>query len=499
MSLIGVDIGSSVTKAVAFRADGTVLAAAAEPAPGSHPQPGWWEIDAGDVLAATWRVVAAVAADQAVRADPPLALAVSASGRESVPVSAEGRILAPMLRTADARAAARRAGADDGPPAAWIGSCGHLPDHMDPLNRLLWWLQERPDLATATAQWLGWHELVTRELTGRAMADHALAGKFFAYDLAAGDWSDELLAAWSIERAVLPAIARFGAPLGRLDPKRAAALGLPAGTVVAAGSLDTSCAALGTGAAVSGVVGLAVGSWESFVEPVDALPPADALVAGRLAVGPHPGVSGLGVFALSPNGTVAVDRIRELTGLSLADLDEGLAGAGDDPSPVLAVPHLSGATNPWPDGDRSSGALLGLSLATSRLDVARAMLEGIAFDLALTLRRLDDAGAPARLLRAGGGGARSAWWMQLKADLTGVPVEVVDQPEAGALGAAIGAGLAVGAYGSIEEAVARVVRPGRRFEPDAARAARYAERLERYRAAVTALIALEPLRDAGSS
>jgi sugar (pentulose or hexulose) kinase len=242
------------------------------------------------------------------------------------------------------------------------------------------------------------------------------------------------------------------------------------------------------------VVGLAVGSWESFVEPVDALPPAAALVAGRLAVGPHPGVSGLGVFALSPNGTVAVDRIRELTGLSLSDLDEGLAACGDDPSPVLAVPHLSGATNPWPDGDRSSGALLGLTLATSRLDVARAVLEGIAFDLALTLERLRAAGAPARLIRAGGGGTRSAWWMQLKADLTGVPVEVVDHPEAGALGAAIGAGLAVGTFASLEEAVAAMVRPGRRYEPDAARAARYGERRERYREAVAALIALEPLR-----
>jgi sugar (pentulose or hexulose) kinase len=84
--------------------------------------------------------------------------------------------------------------------------------------------------------------------------------------------------------------------------------------------------------------------------------------------------------------------------------------------------------------------------------------------------------------------------MQLKADLTGVPVEVVDQPEAGALGAAIGAGLAVGAFASIEEAVAQVVRPGRRFEPNPARAARYGERVERYREAVAALIALEPLQ-----
>jgi xylulokinase len=493
--LLGIDIGSSVTKAVAFATDGTVLAHAAEAVPGTHPQPGWWEIDAAAVLDATWRVIAAVASDPALVSDPPTALALSASGRESVPVAADGRILGPMLRTADARAAGLRAGPDAAtPPVRWIERCGHVPDHMDPLNRWLWWREEHPAVVAETAQWLGWHELVTRELTGRAVVDHALAGKFFAYDLARRDWSDELLAAWSVDRSTLPAIAPFGTPLGTLAPGRAAALGLPVGVVIGTGSLDTSCGALGGGAATSGVVGLAVGSWESFVEPVDAAPPAALLAAGRLAVGPHPGVSGLGVFALSPNGTVALDRIRDLTGLGLAELAAGLERCDDGPGPVLAIPHLSGATNPWPDGDRSQGALLGLSLATSPLDVARAVMEGIAFDLALTLEHLRAAGAPARLIRAGGGGARSAWWMQLKADLTGLEVEVVDHPEAGALGAAIGAGLADGTFAGLEPAVAAIVRPGRRYTPDPDRAARYGERLVRYRATVEALIDLQPTR-----
>jgi xylulokinase len=489
--LIGIDIGSSVTKAVAFAADGSVLAQAAEAAPGTHPRPGWWEIDAGAVLAATWRVLAAVAADPALTGDPPTALAVSASGRESVPVAADGRILGPMLRTADARAAVRRAGPSAAtPPEAWIERCGHVPDHMDPLNRWLWWREDQPTIVARTAQWLGWHELVTRELTGRAVVDHALAGKFFAYDLAGRDWSDDLLAAWSIERSTLPAIAAFGTPLGTLSTARAAALGLPTGIVVGTGSLDTSCGALGGGAATAGVVGLAVGSWESFVEPVAAAPPAPLLAAGRLAVGPHPGASGLGVFALSPNGTVALDHVRELTGLGLDELAAGLEAGDDGPGPVLAIPHLSGATNPWPDGERSQGALLGLSLATSPLDVARAVMEGIAFDLVLTLEHLRTAGAPGRLIRAGGGGTRSTWWMQLKADLSGLPVEVVDHPEAGALGAAIGAGLADGTFADVEQAVGAVVRPGRRYVPDPDRAARYDERIARYRAAVETLIEL---------
>src|SRR6202008_3149837 len=115
---------------------------------------------------------------------------------ESVPVAADGRILGPMLRTADARAAAVRAGPDAAtPPARWIEGCGHGPHQMAPLTRWLWWREEHPAVAAQTAQWLGWHELVTRELTGRAVVDPALAGKFFAYDLERRDWSDELLVA----------------------------------------------------------------------------------------------------------------------------------------------------------------------------------------------------------------------------------------------------------------------------------------------------------------
>ena len=84
--------------------------------------------------------------------------------------------------------------------------------------------------------------------------------------------------------------------------------------------------------------------------------------------------------------------------------------------------------------------------------------------------------------------------MQLKADLTGLEVEVVDHPEAGALGAAIGAGLADGTFAGLEPAVAAIVRPGRRYTPDPDRAARYGERLVRYRATVEALIDLQPTR-----
>jgi xylulokinase len=155
---------------------------------------------------------------------------------------------------------------------------------------------------------------------------------------------------------------------------------------------------------------------------------------------------------------------------------------------VIAVPHLSGATSPWRGGDRSEGSLVGMSLATTRVDVARAFLEGIALDLALTMERLRAAGAAIERVRVTGGGAQSPFWMQLKADLTGLPFEVVAEPEAGALGAAILAGVADGTYRSVEQAVDAIGVEVRRYDPDAGRAARYARRRAEYAELVEMLL-----------
>ena len=491
MSLLGIDVGSSTTKAVAFRADGTLLAQAREAIAAIHPQPGWWEVDANAVLAATARVVRQVASSEAVRHDPPSALAISASGREIVPISHAGEPLGPCLRTADVRAAALGAGpGGEMSPREWVEACGHVPDHRDPLNRVLWWREAHPEVAARTARFLGWHELIALRWCGRAVTDPGSAGKWFGFDLASERWSSRLLDEWEIDEGLLPEIEPWGSTAGVVAARVAAELALPAGIVLGVGGFDTSCAALGSGACTPGTVGLVAGSWESFVAPIEARPAAAAIIEGRLAVGPHPGGSGLAVFALSPNGTIAVDRIRELTGLSLEELERGLATSDPGPSPVLAIPHLSGATNPWSDGERSRGALLGMSLSTSKTDVTRALLEGIALDLALTLEQLRAGGMPTSIVRAAGGGSRSDWWMQLKSDLSGVPFEVFDQPEAGALGAAILAGLADGTFPSLERAVDFALHPARRFEPDRLRAERFAERRAAYRDAVESLIAL---------
>ncbi|MFL5799643.1 MAG: L-fuculokinase [Actinomycetota bacterium] len=496
MSLLGIDIGSSAVKAAAYRDTGSALARAEEPVPSRYPAPGQWETDPDEVWRATVRAVRRITSSARVRKDPPAAVSVSASGRESFPARADGSALGPCLRTADGRRpspdASELLGGDR---EEWVRACGHVPDHMDPTNRLLWWDQTAPRTLARARWFLGWHELVSLRMVGEPLIDPALASGFLAFDLASRDWAPDRVTTLGLDPRVLPRIVPWAAQVGRVRAPVARELGLPNGCRFVVGTFDGCCAAVGSAAVHEETAFLAVGSWESVVTPVARTRFRPAAKA-RLVVGPHPSVPGTGLWARSPNGSVAVAWARSLTGVSLRDLDDRLRAAGPDPSPVVVVPHLSGAVVPWPDALDSTGTIVGMSLATTGVDVVRGTLESIGMELALTLDALRRAGSRAEAWRVAGGGTRSPWWMQLKADLTGIPVEVAAEKEPGTMGAALLAGIGVGTYASLEEATGRVV-VRTRFEPDAARRGRFAERMARYGNLVTGLLRLQRPRPPG--
>jgi sugar (pentulose or hexulose) kinase len=165
-------------------------------------------------------------------------------------------------------------------------------------------------------------------------------------------------------------------------------------------------------------------------------------------------------------------------GVSIAELNDGLAAAGRGPGDVFAdaalipLPHVF--------GEAGRGATFaGVTLATTSVDVIRALLEAIASEFSLTIERLRHRGIGSSLVRATGGGSKLDWWLQLHADLCGIPVEVVAQDEPGAFGAAILAGVGAGVYPSVSSAVAQLVAVSRRFEPDRERGAMYEPLIKR--------------------
>jgi len=157
-----------------------------------------------------------------------------------------------------------------------------------------------------------------------------------------------------------------------------------------------------------------------------------------------------------------------------------LAGAGPEPTGLLLLPHFAGSGTPVFDA-ASKGAILGLTFGTTKVEVAKAILEGLTFELRTNLDLLRDGGVLIEELRAIGGGARSDLWLQLKADITGIPVVAPVVTDAACWGAALLAGYGAGCFKSVATAALEGARLRRRFEPDPRSTACYDERYALYR------------------
>ena len=175
-------------------------------------------------------------------------------------------------------------------------------------------------------------------------------------------------------------------------------------------------------------------------------------------------------------------------GASIDDMETAVTPQVRAPSTVMAVPYLSGSMTYWDDGRKARGGLTGLTLATTGVEVVQAFMESIAYDTVNTLKLMAEEGIGVQRIRITGGGARSAWWSQLKADMTNMPIEVVTHPEPGTLGAALLAGLAIGIYDDLQEISARLSGTGAVYMPDPERAALHQERLGEYRRLMALLL-----------
>ena len=446
--------------------------------PGYRPQPGHSEVKVGESRDAFRSTLIELTSDPKVKQDPPVAISFSSSGREVFPVADDGTPLGPCLMTADTRGddvaaetAARRSHEE------WFRLTGHVPRRMDPVNRALWWRKTDPAVAAKARWFMNWHEYYALLLAGRPVVDWSDAGAWATYDVATGNWSADRIAETGIDARWLPEIQPNASPIGPILPAVARELGLPSDVLIITGAWDAFAASVGAGGVDPGVTSLSCGTWHSFTVPVQPGWPAELMHEG-MNISPHPGPTGFAILSTNPNGMSVIEWSRELFGVSIPDLEHGLAAADRIPGQVFTDAALTPMPNVSEESNRGA-SFAGLSLATTRIDVVRALLEAIACEFSLTIARLRRHGIQTSLVRATGGGANLDWWLQLHADVCGVPVEVVAQDEPGAFGAAILAGVGAGIYPSVSGAVRRLVTVSRRFDPDPERGALYAQVLSR--------------------
>jgi xylulokinase len=358
---------------------------------------------------------------------------------------------------------------------------------MDPICRLEWWRRTHPEIMARARYFFGWIDFLNFRLAGRRVMDQSTVSRYMAYDLLTMDWAADRVAEYRLTPDLLPEVLPWGSVIGEVKPEVAREWGLPRRAVVAQGCHDLNCAAYGAGVYDIGTACLVSGSYENILVPTDRLPTASMLLKG-LSVMPQPCRAGLSVIAVHPTGNAVLNWARDLVGASIDAVEESLQGKGPGPSPVMAVPYLSGSMTLWENGRKARGGLLGLTLATTRSEVVQAFMESIAYDTVNTLAMMSAEGIQVDRIRITGGGARSAWWTQLKADMTNMPIEVVAQPEPGTLGAALLAGLALGLYDDMEEISQRYSGTEAVYTPHPERAALHQERLATYRKLMALLL-----------
>ncbi len=437
---LGLDIGSSSTKAVLVDANGAVVADARLAHGISRPRPGWAEQDAGrDWWGSAVQICRRVLDGRSGRVR---SVAVSALGPCVLPADDAGRPLrAAILYGIDSRASDQvgRLTAEFG-AAEILARCGSRLSSQSVGPKIRWLVEQEPGVWAATRRVYGASSYVVAGLTGEYVLDHHSASHWAPlYDVHRnawiGDWVDRVAPALPLPRLVWPQ-----EPCGRVSREAAAATGLPEGIPVAGGSIDSWCEVTASGLRGPGK-GLLVYGTSMFLVEVDSPARPDARLWST--VGFTPGSLNIAAGVASAGALTA--WLRELSGgMPYETLYGEAAGAGPGAGGLLALPYFAGERTPLFDPDLR-GALLGLTAAHGRGHVFRALMEAAAFAVRHNLESMQEAGATIAGLRSSGGGAAGALWPQIVSDVAGLEQEVRQGPSQAGVGAALLAAVAAGA------------------------------------------------------
>jgi xylulokinase len=319
------------------------------------------------------------------------------------------------------------------------------------------------------------------------VVDFSLANRTLLFDIHKGNWSDALLEDVGLDRSKLPATAPSGTVIGTVSEHIASALGLPAGVRIVSGAHDQCANAVGCGVVDSGSAVYGMGTFHCITPVFAVQPDLQAMIARGLNTEHHAIPDRYVCFIYNQGGSLvkwfrdtfsAVEhRQAEVDGRSVYPMLFGEFPAG--PSSVMVLPHFS-TTGPPDFIADSSGLMAGLRLETRRGEVLKGIIEGAAFYLKEVVDSLPQTGIQTESYRAVGGGSQSDVWVQTCADIFGQPFTRPVITEAGALGAAIIAGVGAGLFESYTQAVAAMVKLERTFEPDPHQHERYQIRYQHY-------------------
>ncbi|MGA3103364.1 MAG: xylulokinase [Terriglobales bacterium] len=472
MSFLGIDVGTSGTRALVIDDTGTVIASATEDhQPFASPQTGWAEQDPDDWWRACRTAIRRALERGKLSGDGIDCVGFSGQMHGAVLLDEQAQVVRPALIWCDVRTDKQCRDL-----TAQIGAERVIQLTSNPaltnftLTKCLWVRENEPGNWKRVRSIMLPKDYVRLQLTGERATDVADASGTLLLDVANRRWSKEMLELTGIDGSLLPTLYESPEICGQISSAGAEATGLRIGTPVVAGAGDQAAGSTGIGVVSPGTVSATIGTSGVVLAATDApfLDPGGRMhtfchaIPGRWLVMGVTQAAGLSLRWFRDQFGIQSDGKIESYDALMSEASKAAAGSDG----LLWAPYMMGERTPYLD-PTARGMLVGLTASHTRAHVIRAILEGVAFSLRDTFTLFQDIDVPVNTIRLGGGGARSPLWRQIQADIYGQRVEVVEAEEGAAYGAAILAGVGAKAWPSVDSACKSVVRVAGSVSPNA--------------------------------
>ncbi len=487
--VLGLDVGTSGTKALLATPRGEVVASATEEYPLHTPQPGWAEQDPHDWWRATLGAVRRVMAQSGAKPEEVRGFGLSGQQHGSVFLDKDGQVLREALLWCDQRTAAQCAWIHD-----TIGFDRVVEETLNPVltgfqaPKIVWLRDNEPDLFARLRMVLLPKDYVRYRLSGQYATEVSDAAGTSLLNVPRRAWSPVMVEGIGLTRELLPEVYESPVASTVLSAEAAEALGLWAGLPIAGGGGDNACSAVGNGVISEGIIAVSVGTSGTVFSPM-LTPKLDPKLRVHTFCHAVPGQwHAMGVM-LSAGGslrwfrdTLASETKDEAARLGLDAYDIISRQAEATPlgaEGLLFLPYLTGERTPHAD-PYARGAFVGLGLRHTRWHLARAIMEGVCYGLRDSLDILREMQLPCTEVRATGGGARNVFWRQMQCDVFDTPLVKMAIDEGAAFGAALLGGVAGGLWPDVPTACAATVRTQEPVSPNVEAAQHYARYYAHY-------------------
>ena len=490
MSLLGIDIGTTGTKAIAFSEDGRVLAGDYAEYDLVFPNPGWVEFDVKSMWEKIFNVIRKVNSNPSVKKDPVTALSVSTVGESFTPIDEKGNTLYNTIYSSDSRSKKELEYIFTKIPAKELYNiCGLPPQYVTALNKILWVKNNMPDIYLKTKKILFTEDLLHHKLGLTDLKlNHPICSTTLFFDIRKKKFSRKILDKFEIDENLFSEPCPSGVEIGYIRGDIAESLGFKKKVSIVTGGHDQQCAALGVGAVSGGVACDGIGTVECVTTVLDKLIIRDAMFENDFSTRAHV-IDGQYVsFAYNLTAGSILKWYRDVLGSEekmkaerkgMNIYDYFFSNLTFEPSGLYVLPYFSATGTPYHD-PVAKGTVIGLNLATKKDDIFKALVEGLVYEIAFNIELAEKSGIKIGELRSVGGGAKSDYWLQLKSSVINKNIKRMKITEAGCLATMMLAGSGIGKF-TVDEAVSSFVKVEKEFYPDESIRQRYLDGFGKYK------------------